>query len=132
MRLNSGGGGGMTSAPIQLMAVILKTQIPLRPMQQITIPSCRESLSEVQNNNECTCIYPIRVYQTYLNVTKLFKNLVQTLQLSPNCAPEGLGGGGGGTVRGSDNSHTSGLQHEEDNLTTYLAYQETPTRHALH
>ena len=42
------------------------------------------------------------------------------------------GGGGGGTVRGSDNSHTSGLQHEEDNLTTYLAYQETPTRHALH
>ena len=32
----SGGGGGMTLAPIQLMAVILKKQIPLRPMQQIT------------------------------------------------------------------------------------------------
>ena len=29
-------GGGMTLAPIQLMAVILKMQIPLRPMQQIT------------------------------------------------------------------------------------------------
>ena len=28
--------GGMTLAPIQLMAVILKMQIPLRPMQQIT------------------------------------------------------------------------------------------------
>ena len=84
--------------PIQLMAVILKTQIPLRPMQQITIPSCRESLSEVQNTiNECTCIlYPIRVYQTYLNVTKLFKNLVQCLQLTLDCAPEGLKGGGGG------------------------------------
>ena len=78
------------------MAVILKTQIPLRPMQQITIPSCREPLSEVQNNNECTSMYPICVYQTYLNVTKLFKTLVQYVQLTPDCTPEGLRGGGGG------------------------------------